>query len=57
MKDRILANRMNARKGGLRTARLYGKEFVEERARTAGQTCLMRYGRDFYRNIRKKKEE
>jgi len=55
MRDRILQNRLNGRKGGQKTAQMYGKEFTEERARIAGNTCLMRYGREFYRNIRKKK--
>ena len=52
LKKKIETNRKNGKKGGERVAALYGAQFKEERARTAGQTCLMRYGREFYRNIR-----
>ena len=41
-----------ASKGGKKTARLYGKKFKEERASAGGQACLLRYGREYYQNIR-----
>lgn len=52
LKKKIATNRKNGKKGGEKVAQLYGAQFKEERARTAGQTCLMRYGREFYRSIR-----
>ena len=59
LKDRLERNRKNASKGGTRTAELHGQvtdengqTFVERRATAGGNTCLMRYGRDFYRSIR-----
>lgn len=41
-----------AKKGGKKTARLYGKKFKEERAQLGGQACLLQYGREYYRTIR-----
>jgi hypothetical protein len=40
-----------AAKGGRKTSRLHGKKFKENRAQSGGQTCLLRYGRDFFRSI------
>lgn len=50
--SRLEQIRAAAQKGGRKTSRLYGKKFKEERASAGGQACLLRYGRDFYRNIR-----
>jgi len=52
LKRKIEQNRKNASKGGEQTAKNLSQEQVEDRARAGGQTCLMRYGRDFYRSIR-----
>ena len=52
LKERIAQNRKNGQKGGERTAEIHGSRFTEERAARAGQACLMRYGREFYRSIR-----
>lgn len=45
--------RAAAKKGGKRTAELYGKEFCEGRSQRGGQSCLVRYGREYYRAIRR----
>lgn len=52
LKRKIEQNRKNAKKGGEQTAKLLTDEQQENRARAGGQTCLLRYGRDFYRSIR-----
>jgi hypothetical protein len=52
LKKKIEQNRKNGKLGGEQTARLHGADFCEERARVAGQTCLLKYGREFYRSIR-----
>lgn len=44
------------RMGGLKVASLYGEEFFQERSSKGGQACLRRYGREFYRAIRLKRE-
>lgn len=52
LKKKIEQNRKNGKKGGDQTASVITVEQAEERARLGGQTCLMRYGKDFYRSIR-----
>lgn len=52
LQKKIEQNRKNGQKGGQRVAEIHGEKFLEDRARAGGQTCLMRYGRDFYRSIR-----
>lgn len=52
LRKRIEQNRKNGKKGGECSAKRLSSEEREERARTGGQTCLLRYGRDFYRSIR-----
>lgn len=52
LKKKIEQNRKNGKLGGEKTAEIHGAAFKEERARAGGQTCLMRYGRDFYKSIR-----
>jgi hypothetical protein len=52
LKTRIEQNRKNGQNGGERTAEIHGSAFLERRAARGGQTCLMKYGRDFYRSIR-----
>jgi hypothetical protein len=52
LKKKIEQNRKNGAKGGERTAEIHGSRFLEERAARGGQTCLLRYGREFYRSIR-----
>jgi len=52
LKKKIEQNRKNGQKGGQRVAEIHGAQFCEERARQGGNTCLMRYGKNFYRSIR-----
>lgn len=52
LKKRIEQNRKNGKKGGEQTARTMDAQEKEDRARAGGQTCLLTYGRDFYRSIR-----
>ena len=41
------------KKGAKRVVQLYGKEFCEQRAVRGGQATLERYGREYYRAIRR----
>lgn len=52
LKERIETNRKNASRGGERTAEIMSSADLERRASKGGQTCLLRYGREFYRSIR-----
>lgn len=52
LKKKIEQNRKNAGKGGEQTAKVMTEDAKEDRARAGGQTCLLRYGRDFYKSIR-----
>ena len=52
LKRKIAQNRKNGKKGGEQTAKLATEQELEDRARAGGQTCLLRYGREFYRSIR-----
>ncbi len=40
-------------KGGKKVAEMYGQAFCEERAQKGGQATLVRYGRQYFRAIRK----
>jgi hypothetical protein len=50
--SRLEQIREAAKKGGRKTARLYGKKFKEARATAGGQACLLRYGREYYVALR-----
>lgn len=52
LKKRIEQNRKNGKKGGEQTAKVLTEQQKESRARAGGNTCLLRYGRDFFRSIR-----
>jgi hypothetical protein len=45
--------RAAACKGGKRTAGLYERAFFEGRSQRDGQSCLVRYGREYYLAIRR----
>jgi hypothetical protein len=52
LRKKIEQNRKNGSKGGQQTAKVMDDEAKELRARSGGTTCLMRYGREFYKSIR-----
>ena len=43
--------RNSGRQGGLKVSQLYGQKFKEERAKSGGTAVLIRYGRDYYRDL------
>jgi uncharacterized protein len=45
------------KKGGQKVAEKYDEVFFQSRSSKGGQSCLRRYGRDFYRAIRMKREK
>jgi len=53
---RLAQIREAARKGGRATARLHGKKFKTERASRGGTACLLRYGREYFRQLRLKRK-
>ena len=50
---RVLAARINGRKGGIRRANYYSKACLQAMARAGGIATRNRYGSEFYRQIRK----
>lgn len=50
---RVIANRRNGQKGGLATAKKYGKDFCVSRSERAGQALRDMYGADYYSHIGK----
>ena len=54
MSKRAEAARRNARLGGLKTAQTHSKDFLEERARKAGEANLLSHGREFFGHIARK---
>jgi len=48
---RVLAARRNGRLGGLATAKNSSQEFLEERARKAGEAVRENYGVEYYGHI------
>jgi hypothetical protein len=53
---RVLAARMNGRKGGIRRATYYSPACLQAMARAGGIATRDRYGSEFYREIRKKRK-
>ena len=55
--DRILQRKKAGVKGGHAVAVKHGQEFCDIRAQKGGQTCLERYGREYYKAIRKLRKD
>lgn len=55
MRKRLQQARAAGRKGGRATARRHGEGFRQERARAGGLACLMRYGKNYFRDIRRRR--
>ena len=53
---RLMAARMNGRKGGIRRAEYYSPACLQAMARAGGIATRNRYGSEFYREIRKKRK-
>lgn len=56
MDPRIIATKQAGSKGGTTTAQRYPKEVRSKWTSKAGNTTLSRYGRDYFKHIRKKRK-
>lgn len=52
----VTARQINGRKGGLKTASKYSHEQRQAWGSKAGKTTLKRYGKDFFKHIRRKRK-
>jgi hypothetical protein len=52
--SRIDVNKRNGSKGGTQTAKSMSEDDRKERARSGGQSTLMRYGSEYYKGLAKR---